>query len=134
MILFIFYFCIFADSPNLCKDLTGGHAVFFLAAYSYISDVTDPESRTKRFAYLDGLFPLGFHIAKALSGPIQKHLGLIYNFAIGMLFAVLCLAYCIIFVKESRPKVDKKLARETISTEHTKGSDGKSVIFSLIKT
>ena len=94
------------------SDLTGGSSVFFMAAYSYISDVSDEKSRTKRFAYLDGLFPLGFYLANALAGPIKKNLGLMYNFSLGMLCSVICFAYCLLFVKDSRIERDKRLAKE----------------------
>ena len=93
-------------------DLTGGSAVFFLASYSYISDVSEEKSRTKRFAYLDGLFPLGFYTANALAGPIKTNLGIMYNFAFGMLCAIICFAYCLIFVKESRGRNEIKDTKE----------------------
>jgi MFS family permease len=93
-------------------DLTGGSSVFFLAAYSYIADVSEVKSRTRRFAYLDGLFPLGFYTANALAGPIKANLGLMYNFALGMLCAIICFAYCLLFVKESKVTRDKILEKE----------------------
>ena len=96
----------------LSLDLTGGSPVFFLACYSYISDVSEEDSRTKRFAYLDGLFPLGFYTANALAGPIKTHLGLMYNFAFGMLCAIICFAYCLLFVKESRVKNERNDTKE----------------------
>ena len=93
-------------------DLTGGSSVFFLCAYSYISDVSNEKNRTRRFAYLDGLFPLGFYTANALAGPIKQNLGLMYNFALGMLCSIVCFAYCLVFVKDSRKERDERIAKE----------------------
>ena len=35
-----------------------------------------------------------------------------YNFAFGMLCAITCFAYCLLFVKESRVKNDKNTTKE----------------------
>ena len=74
--------------------------------------MSEVKSRTRRLAYLDGLFPLGFYTANALAGPIKANLGLMYNFALGMLCAITCFAYCLLFVKESKVTRDKILAKE----------------------
>ena len=89
------------------SDLTGGHTVFYMASYSYISDVSEPKMRTKRLAYLDGVFPLGFYLGNSLSGIIKKRLGFYYNFGLGILCASLAVLYCIFFVKDSCKKRDK---------------------------
>ena len=113
--------CIFDTvyHQNLTKylcflDMTGGSTVFYLACYSYISDISSKESRTRRIAFLDGVFPLGFYIGNAASGPVKKYLGFMYNFSFSMLAAVLAVAYCVIFVKDSRIQRDKRVRRELL--------------------
>ena len=99
IISLIFYF----------KDLTGGSAVFFLASYSYITDISSPEMRTIRIAFIDGLFPVGFYVGNALAGPVQKYLGPTYNFGLGMSFALLATLYAMFFLKDSRSQMITKL-------------------------
>ena len=91
------------------KDLTGGSAVFFLASYSYITDISSPEMRTIRIAFIDGLFPVGFYVGNALAGPVQKYLGPTYNFGLGMSFALLATLYAAFFLKDSRGQMITKL-------------------------
>jgi len=93
------------------QDCTGGYVCFYLACYSYIADVSEPEKRTKRLAYLDGLWPLGFYIGNASSGIIKVRLGYMYNFSLGMLCAVAAMAYTYVFVPDSRPIRDARLAK-----------------------
>ena len=93
-------------------DLTGGKYVFYMASYSYISDVSDPRTRTKRFAFLDGVFPIGFNLGTFFGGIIKKKLGFYYNFGLGMLCATLAILYCIFFVKDSRIARDERTRNE----------------------
>ena len=68
--------------------------------------------RTKRFAYLDGVFPLGFYIGNSLSGIIKARLGFTYNFSLGMICATLAVLYCVFFVKDSRIIRDERIKKE----------------------
>ena len=92
--------------------MTGGSTVFFMASYSYLSDISNPKNRTTRFALMDGLFPIGFYIGNAIAGPVTKYLGFLFNFALGMLFAMLAVAYIVFYMKESSSVRDKPIQKE----------------------
>ena len=68
--------------------------------------------RTKRFAFLDGVFPIGLNIGTFLGGIIKYKLGFYYNFGLGMLCATLAVLYCIFFVKDSRVIRDERIKKE----------------------
>ena len=108
--------------------------MFYMASYSYISDVSDPKMRTKRFAYLDGVFPLGFYIGNSLAGIIKKTLGFYYNFGLGMLCASMAVLYCIFFVQDSRLIRDERIKNEDAKEMKKAGSKENSSgnIFSCI--
>ena len=103
---------------TLFSDLTGGSTVFYLACYSYISDVSEPEMRTKRIAFLDGVFPVGFYLGNSLSGIIKMQLGFMANFGLGMASATLAVLYCIFFVKDSHIKRDERLEKQSAKEMH----------------
>ena len=57
---------------QLMVDLTGGSAIWRIAAYSYISDISEPQMRTKRIAVCDGMFLMGFYIGNKLSSTTDQ--------------------------------------------------------------
>ena len=68
--------------------------------------------RTKRIAFCDGMFLMGFYIGNMLGGPVQKHLGYGYNFMFGMACSLLAIAWCVLFVKDSKELRDARLRKE----------------------
>ena len=85
-------------------DLSGGGALFYLGTYSMYADMNKGQPAkftTVRLAVVDGLIYLGFYVGNAMAGPVKDNLGLEYNFALGILFAVIAAAYTIIYIKET---------------------------------
>jgi len=109
------------------QDCTGGYVCFFLACYAYIADISTKEKRTRRLAFLDGLFPAGFFLGMASSGHIQDSMGLVGNFSLGIFFALLAMLYAIFFLKDSRdlrpPEVQRmvELMKEQEPQKEPKG-------------
>ena len=97
---------------QLTIDLTGGSAIWRIAAYSYISDISEPQTRTKRIAVCDGMFLMGFYIGNMLGGPVKENLGFGFNFSLGMLCALLAVAWCALFVKDSKQIREARLRKE----------------------
>jgi hypothetical protein len=68
--------------------------------------------RTKRIAFCDGMFLMGFYIGNMLGGPVKENLGFGYNFALGMICSLLAVAWCIFYVKDSKELRDARLRKE----------------------
>ena len=117
-------------------DLSGGGALFYLGTYSMYADMNKGQSAkftTVRLAVVDGLIYLGFYVGNAMAGPVKDNLGLEYNFALGILFAVIAAAYTIIYVKESL--VQTEVGTQEEEKEHAKlNKDGNNHLNSIFYT
>ena len=122
----------------MTSDMTGGSTTFFMASYSYIADISDDESRTRRIAFLDGVFPIGFYIGNTLASIIKKQLGFMYNFSFAMICAALAVLYCIFFVKDSRierdQRVKEQLEKDLQHLAHHNGNKGKNSCLVSLRT
>ena len=88
------------------------YLVFFMACNAYLADITEPEHRTKRVAFMTGCFWIGFNSGKALSGVIKEELGFMYNFALGALVSFLTSVYAVVFLKDSTRLREERLRQE----------------------
>ena len=61
---------------------------------------------------MDGLFPLGFFLGNALCGYTKVYMGFLFNFGLGMLCALISMAYTLMFVKDSKELRDAKVAKQ----------------------
>ena len=85
-------------------------------------------SATVRLAIMDGIHYLGFYVGNAIAGPVKDNFGLKYNFALGLLFAIIAGAYTLLFIKETLVKQKdenelEKASLEIWSNNNTKGNE-----------
>ena len=99
------------------QDCTGGYVCFFLGCYSYISDISDKRTHTRRLAFLDGIFPVGFLAGMALSGFVKSSLGYLGNFGIAMGCAIAAMLWAMLFLKDSRTMRPTEVLQERINIE-----------------
>merc|ERR1712055_279117 len=59
------------------QDFTGGAICFYLASYSYMVDITKPETRTRRLSILDSFIPVGFIAGLPFGTYIKNNFGLV---------------------------------------------------------
>ena len=88
-----------------------------------MADITTVEDRTVRLSIIDGLIHIGFYLGNAFTGKIKAKLGLQYNFALGMLVAIIAAAYTLIFVKESK-QIETRAPEEYPLDENTTDQKG----------
>ena len=92
------------------QDLTGGATCFYLASYSYMTDITSPETRTKRLSLLDSFMPIGFLIGLPLGTFIRNNHGFVALFATAALIILTAILYVFFVLKESvqkQPRTEK---------------------------
>lgn len=96
-------------TATLAVDITGTWAVFNMAVYSYLSDITPIESRTKRMAWMDAIWYSGGPIGTWMGGLLYQSFGYVCVFSVSAALWLICLFYVVFIVQESLDPVESEL-------------------------
>ncbi|XP_063602532.1 lysosomal proton-coupled steroid conjugate and bile acid symporter SLC46A3-like [Penaeus indicus] len=91
-------------------DITGSWVVFNMAVYSYVADITAPETRTKRLGVLDAVWYLGAPLGRLMGGWLFPVAGYGVVFAVSAALWVVCFFYVLLLVRESVPSAPQEPA------------------------
>lgn len=91
-------------AATLSVDIMGTWVVFNMSVYSYMADITSPETRTKRMGLLDVVWYLGGPLGRIMGGWLYHWSGYVAVFSVSAILWFLCFLYVLILVHES---VDK---------------------------
>ena len=89
------------------QDCTGGRHIFFLAAKSYVVDVTGVEERTARLCFLSAAINIGWMIGPALGATIKQLFDYITLFAFNLCLAVAIITFAA-FTPDSLARVGEE--------------------------
>ncbi|XP_061705176.1 proton-coupled folate transporter-like [Cydia pomonella] len=94
----------------LFPAITGGWVTIFIGIFSYISDITTPETRTFRIGLVNLCLTIGILIGTSLSGIILKSFGYVGTFLISGCLYLLTMIYGYICLKNNTkpPKTEIK--------------------------
>ncbi|XP_045446283.1 proton-coupled folate transporter-like [Melitaea cinxia] len=131
----------------LCPALTGGWVMVYLGVFSYISDITDEESRTFRVGLVNLCMTAGIPIGTALSGILLNIWGYYGIFLLSGTIYLITFTYGCIFLKsKTKPGIEQSgkgkvltfsdlftLVKETVAVAFKKrdGNMRKKIILSL---
>ncbi|CAH2107805.1 unnamed protein product [Euphydryas editha] len=91
----------------LCPAVTGGWVMIALGVFSYISDITDEESRTFRVGLVNFTFTAGIPIGTALSGILLKIWGYYGVFFLSGTIYLITITYGLICLKtKTKPGIE----------------------------
>ena len=86
---------------KLILAMLGTEAIFDMAVYAYISDITSTTTRTKRVSFLDAIWYLGGPIGTLLGGGLYQSFGYITVFVTSAILTLCGLIYIVFNIKES---------------------------------
>lgn len=92
--------------------VTGSWVVSFMGIFSYISDVTPPETRTFRMGIISLCMTAGGPIGSALSGILLRKIGYYGVFSICSVMYLMGLSYGIFFIKDIEMSAENKLEKK----------------------
>ncbi len=90
---------LFAASVML--SLTGTWCVFQMAVYSYLTDITTIETRTKRMGWSKAVWNMGEPIGTFMGSGLYQSYGYATAFTVSAVLWLACLLYVIFVLKES---------------------------------
>ncbi|XP_028169939.1 proton-coupled folate transporter-like [Ostrinia furnacalis] len=103
------------------STFTGGLYVILMGSYSYLADVTTPESRTFRMGVAGVLVSLGSPLANAISGILTVNLGYFGIFGISLAMYMFCFFYALIRIQDvRRVEIEGSFFHKLISFFHPK--------------
>ncbi|XP_013187759.2 proton-coupled folate transporter [Amyelois transitella] len=77
----------------LCSTFTGGLVIAISGAYSYVADVTTPESRTFRIGLVAVIVTLGIPVGTSVGGILTESIGYYGTFGVGSTLYLLGFIY-----------------------------------------
>ncbi|KAJ8732514.1 hypothetical protein PYW07_015113 [Mythimna separata] len=96
--------------------VTGGWVMVYLGVFSYISDITDEESRTFRVGLVNLCMTAGIPIGTALSGILLKVLGYYGIFIIAGVIYTITFSYGFFYLESNtKPRTDKNEKVEPVT-------------------
>ena len=95
---------IYTVLSGLPNAFTGGWITLFMASFSYLSESTSPENRTKRIYIAEGVAGLSMAIALSASGVILDHTNYTVVFSLTIGLSILCTIYVMVFLQEPPKK------------------------------
>ncbi|XP_059841602.1 lysosomal proton-coupled steroid conjugate and bile acid symporter SLC46A3 isoform X1 [Hypanus sabinus] len=105
------YWCVLASAMIA---IFGNYPVIFLSVFSYISDTTTVENRTKFISIVEAMVYIGGTVGFLLSGWLLQRFTLIYVFGVYCGCQVLTICYVLLWLKESNHSSEwSDLAGET---------------------
>ncbi|KAG8189479.1 hypothetical protein JTE90_018131 [Oedothorax gibbosus] len=111
---------------SLLSGMCGGFIMTLSSCYSYLSDITDPRSRPTRFAILEFFFNMAILLGGFIGGQVFNQFGYISVMILSPVTYVIGIAYAIIFLKETKPKIEAgrrwEVTKDLISLDNIKQS------------
>ncbi|XP_061389293.1 probable peptidoglycan muropeptide transporter SLC46 [Musca vetustissima] len=107
-------------------SILGGNCVFSVAAFCYISDVTDTKTRPYRMIILEACLSIGLMVGSLISSHVYEATNATITFSISAILMCLTTAYIAIYVPES-------LNSEAVESKSSAGNDTKEVVAAAVK-
>ncbi|KAG8173886.1 hypothetical protein JTE90_016343 [Oedothorax gibbosus] len=99
---------------SLLNGVTGGVAMLASFCAGYLSDITDASSRSTRFAILEFTLMTSLLLGGFLGGQLFNFGGYLLVMSLSPILFFIAIAFAIIFVKETKPKIAPENRGEVI--------------------